>query len=125
MKRIAVIEDDRDICAEVSELLRDAGYRVAEICEGEDVIEAVKDAVPDLVLLDVMMPGMDGWEVLKRLRDMPETGSLKVIMLTAKRGEKDKMIGLDILKADGYVTKPFDSDELLDKVDSLLFRSIT
>ncbi|OJH49324.1 response regulator receiver protein [Methanohalophilus portucalensis FDF-1] len=78
----------------------------------------LESSLPDLVLLDVMMPGMDGWEVFHRIKEKYE--HLPVVLLTARNHDFDKMMGLDILKADDYITKPFDNDELVECVCSLL-----
>jgi DNA-binding response OmpR family regulator len=99
--------------------LEAAGYRVAAAASGEEALEAVAAQEPDLIVLDVMLPGIDGFEVLRRVR---ERSTCPIIMLTAKGAEDDKVLGLR-LGADDYVTKPFSAQELLARVEAVLRRA--
>jgi DNA-binding response OmpR family regulator len=115
---ILVVDDDADIRTLVSELLQRAGHGVIEAPDGESGLKLFYAQQPDLVLLDVSMPGLDGWEVLTRIRDLSD---VPVLMLTARAGELEKVRGLRG-GADDYVTKPFGRQELLARVDAALRR---
>ena len=117
--RILVVEDDDDLRALVSNRLVEAGFDVATATSGPDALEMVAEAVPDLVLLDVMLPGLDGIEVCRRLR--AEHPLLYIVMLTARAEELDRVVGLEV-GADDYVTKPFSLQELLARVRAALRR---
>jgi two-component system response regulator VicR len=92
------------------------GYEVTGATNGPAGLEAVKQVKPDLVLLDLMMPDMDGWEVFQRMRGDAETKDVPVIVVTAKAQSIDKVLGLHIAKVDDYITKPFGPSELLSSV---------
>jgi len=100
--------------------LQAKGYETLAMASGHEALEMFSQTVPDLILLDVMMPDIDGWEVLKIVRDHFEPDEVKILMLTAKNTERDKLIGKSILKADEYVTKPFDLPELFRLIEDLL-----
>lgn len=117
--RILVVDDDRDIRGLVRELLSRAGYDVAEAESGKAGLREFYASPPDLVLLDVSMPELDGWQTLERIRDLSE---VPVMMLTARAGELEKVRGLKG-GADDYMTKPFGRQELLARVEALLRRS--
>lgn len=120
--RLVVIEDDRDIAELVRSALADAGFAVETYRDGESGLAAAVDADVDLVVLDLMLPGMDGLEVCRRLRaTRPEA---RIVMLTAKTAEIDRVVGLE-LGADDYVTKPFSLRELQARVKALLRRRDT
>lgn len=120
MCKIMVVDDDPDILEVLYFNLKARGFSVTTVSSGQEALMAVPIEQPDLLLLDVIMPDLDGWEVLKIIKDHYEVSEMKVIMLTAKNTERDKLIGKSILKADGYVTKPFDIDELLDVIREIL-----
>jgi DNA-binding response OmpR family regulator len=115
---ILVIDDDADIRTLVAELLQRAGHGVIQAPDGESGLKLFYAQQPDLVLLDVSMPGLDGWEVLTRIRELSD---VPVLMLTARAGELEKVRGLRG-GADDYVTKPFGRQELLARVDAALRR---
>jgi two-component system, OmpR family, alkaline phosphatase synthesis response regulator PhoP len=115
---ILVVDDDPDIARFVEVNLRSAGYDVAVAADGEEALEKAGELRPDLVLLDVMMPRRDGYEVCQQLRGSGWT-DLKIVMLTAKGREAEVTKGL-ALGADAYVTKPFSTSELVDTVTRLL-----
>ncbi|KAF0126772.1 MAG: phoB [Elusimicrobia bacterium] len=121
-KKILIVEDERDISRMLDYNLRKDGYATAVIEDGSRAVMAAAKERPDLVLLDIMLPGLDGTEVLKRLRADQKTASIPVIMLTAKSEETDKIVGLE-LGADDYVTKPFAIKELLARIKAVLRRS--
>ena len=116
---ILVIDDDRNILAIIEMYLKKEGYNVVTCERGDTAIEAFHNAAPSLVVLDVMLPGMDGWEVLAKLR---EESSVPVIMLTAKGDTTDRVQGLD-LGADDYMSKPFEAKELIARIKAVMRRS--
>jgi DNA-binding response OmpR family regulator len=119
---VLVIDDKADLVRLLEYNFSKAGYQVLTAASGEKGLATAQKEAPDVVLLDVLMPGLDGWEVCRRLRQDLSTSSLPVIMLTAKAAEEDRVLGLE-LGADDYVTKPFGVRELLLRVKSLLGRS--
>jgi phosphate regulon transcriptional regulator PhoB len=120
--RVLIVEDEPDIRELVVHHLKREGYQVSAASSGEEALRQVQAAPPDLVLLDLMMPAMDGLEVCRRLRQDPTTASLPIVMLTAKGDEVDRVLGLEI-GADDYVVKPFSPKELLARVRAVLRRS--
>ena len=119
---ILVVDDDPDIARFVEVNLRSAGYDVAVATDGEAALDRAGAMRPDLVLLDVMMPRLDGFEVAQRLRKNPQTANTSIIMLTAKALSADKVTGLQS-GADDYIIKPFDPIELLARVKGTLRRA--
>ncbi|MFT4606002.1 MAG: DNA-binding response OmpR family regulator [Rhodothermales bacterium] len=119
MAEILLVEDDAELSQLVVRRLTDAGYKVRHVADGELALEAVEESVPDLVLLDLMLPRIDGLEVCRRLRSSHP--ALYVIMLTAKTSEIDRVVGLEV-GADDYVTKPFSLEELVARIRSALRR---
>jgi len=119
--RVLVIDDDGDVRALVAGLLNRAGYEVNEASDGRDGLRAVFSDRPDLVLLDVTMPGLDGWGTLERIRELTD---VPVLMVTALSDELEKVRGLKA-GADDYLTKPFGRQELLARVEALLRRKAT
>ncbi|MDX2227658.1 MAG: response regulator transcription factor [Verrucomicrobiae bacterium] len=119
-KHILVIEDDAHIRLGLVESLKSEGYETSEIGDGRQVLPFVKQNVPDLIILDVMLPGKSGFDLCKELR--AEKIQTPILMLTAKGQEIDKVVGLE-LGADDYMTKPFGIRELLARVQALLRRS--
>lgn len=120
--RVLIVEDEPDIRELVVHHLKREGYQASAASSGEEALRQVQDAPPDLVILDLMMPAMDGLEVCRRLRQDPATASLPIVMLTAKGDEVDRVLGLEI-GADDYVVKPFSPKELLARVRAVLRRS--
>jgi DNA-binding response OmpR family regulator len=122
MAKILVVDDDENIRRLVSFTLTDLGHEVIEAANGNEAVAAVRDHEPVLMVLDVMMPGMDGFAVLKELRRAGMKGKTRVVMLTAKTQETDFAAGYN-LGADDYLTKPFDPDELALQVTETLMLS--
>jgi DNA-binding response OmpR family regulator len=116
--RVLVVDDDADIRGLVRELLERAGYEVIESPNGREGLRTLYSTSPDLVLLDVSMPELDGWQTLERIRDVSD---VPVVMLTARAAELEKVRGLKA-GADDYVTKPFGRQELLARVEAHLRR---
>jgi DNA-binding response OmpR family regulator len=121
MSRILIVEDDKDISELIAHSLRKAGHVTDHVSSGTAALMRVKDARPELVLLDVMLPGMDGFHVCQALRSDPSTAAIPIIMLTARGEESERIAGLE-LGADDYVTKPFSPRELTARVAALLRR---
>ncbi len=117
--QVLVVDDDADIRTLLRELFQRAGYAVTEASDGRAGLRALYAAQPDIVLLDVGMPDLDGWQTLERIRDLSD---VPVVMLTARASELEKVRGLKS-GADDYVTKPFGRQELLARVQALLRRS--
>ena len=122
MSKIFVVEDDENIREIVVYALNSAGFDTYGFETGEEFLKALDTGLPSLVLLDIMLPEDDGLTILKRLRGMPKTKQLPVIMLTAKNSEYDKVKGLD-LGADDYISKPFGVMELIARVNAVLRRT--
>ena len=121
--RVLIVEDEPDIRELVVHHHKREGYQVSVAASGEEALRQVQASPPDLVLLDLMMPAMNGLEVCRRLRQDPVTASLPIVMLTAKGDEVDRVLGLE-LGADDYVVKPFSPKELLARVRAVLRRSL-
>ncbi|NJD09372.1 MAG: response regulator transcription factor [Gemmatimonadetes bacterium] len=119
--RVLVVEDERDIAALVSFHLTREGYRVRTAESGREALDALHAERPDLMLLDLMLPGFSGYEVLGEVRRRAETADLPVIVLTARRDEADRVRGLE-LGADDYITKPFSPRELVLRIAAVLRR---
>ncbi|HVE46961.1 MAG TPA: response regulator [Acidimicrobiales bacterium] len=116
---VLIVDDDPDIRAILSFTLEDAGYHVREAADGAQAVVAIQKHAPDCLVLDVMMPGVDGFGVLRSRRRLALAPKMRVLMLTAKTAEKDFARGWE-LGADEYITKPFDPEDLLDAVRALL-----
>lgn len=119
--KVLVIDDEENIIEFLRLGLRYENFQVESASDGEQGVTAAQRINPDLVILDVMMPGIDGLEVCRRLRDNPTTRDVPILMLTAKDEVKDRIIGLKT-GADDYLTKPFDFDELLERIRAILRR---
>ncbi|MBX6364204.1 MAG: response regulator transcription factor [Gemmatimonadetes bacterium] len=120
--RVLVVEDERDIAALVAYHLTKEGYRVRTAADGEEGLESVASERPDLIVLDLMLPGFSGYEILGELRRRSATADIPVVVLTARRDEADRIKGLE-LGADDYITKPFSPRELVLRVSAVLRRS--
>jgi two-component system, OmpR family, alkaline phosphatase synthesis response regulator PhoP len=120
--RILVVEDDRDIADLIAHALAKAGYETDRVASGPDALASARAAAPDAIILDLMLPGLDGFDVCRALRGHDGTASIPIIMLTARGEEADRVAGLE-LGADDYVTKPFSAKELVARVGALLRRA--
>src|SRR4030042_7054608 len=121
-RSILVIDDERDLIELVRYNLEKEGFQVKGTLDGETGLALAIQEVPDIVLVDLMLPGMDGLEVCRRIRSDHRTAGIALIMLTAKSAESDRIVGLE-LGADDYVTKPFSPRELTARVRALIRRS--
>jgi two-component system phosphate regulon response regulator PhoB len=117
--KILVIDDEKDILDLVEYNLKQNGYKVSCIATGEEALESAITMKPDLILLDLMLPGVDGFDVCKELKSQPDTKDIPVIMLTAKSEDIDVVTGLE-LGADDYITKPFSPRVLIARVRAIL-----
>ncbi len=118
-KRIVLAEDEPQIAKLVEFKLKKEGYRVTWKENGKEALKAIKEEKPDLILLDIMMPIMDGYEVLRQIKEDEKLRDIPVIMLTARAQEKDVVKGIDS-GAEDYITKPFHPAELLARVKRIL-----
>ena len=118
-KQILIVDDEPNIIVPLQFLMEKSGYQVAVAQSGEEALESVSKSPPDLVLLDIMLPGIDGYEVCEILRLKPEWMHIKIIFLTAKGRDVDIAKGM-VLGADEYITKPFSNQEIIDCVKNLL-----
>ncbi|MFA5096670.1 MAG: response regulator transcription factor [Candidatus Omnitrophota bacterium] len=118
---ILIVEDEKDIVKMLEYNLKKEGYKTMVARDGEDAIDMANTQLPDLILLDLMLPGIDGLEACKELKSERKTAPIPVIMLTAKTQESDKVLGLG-LGADDYVTKPFSPRELIARIKAVLRR---
>jgi two-component system alkaline phosphatase synthesis response regulator PhoP len=122
--QILVVEDDEDILELVSFNLKKEGYKVKGVTSGEEALHEVRRKIPSLIILDLMLPGVNGFDVCKSLKGDPKTKAVPIVMLTARSEEADIVIGLE-LGADDYLTKPFSPRELIARVRAILRRSKT
>ena len=121
-KQILVVEDEEDILELVSFNLKKQGYQVKCVTSGEEALQEARRKIPSLIILDLMLPGVDGFDVCKSLKNDPRTKAVPIVMLTARSEEADIVIGLE-LGADDYLTKPFSPRELIARVRAILRRS--
>ena len=120
--RILVAEDDPDIGSLLEHYLRKAGFVATVVTSGRDVLPEIKHEAPELVVLDLMLPGLDGLELCRAIRADVATAAIPIIMLTAKAEESDRIVGLE-LGADDYITKPFSPNEVVARIRALLRRA--
>ncbi len=121
-KRVVCIEDEPEMIDLVKLILSRKGYEVTGAMGGREGLEVIAREKPDLVLLDLMMPDMDGWEVYQKMKAGEATRGIPVIVVTAKAQSIDKVLGLHIAKVDDYITKPFGPQELLESVEKVMGR---
>jgi DNA-binding response OmpR family regulator len=118
--RVVCIEDEPEMIDLVRLILGRKGFDVIGADGGIEGLEKVKTEKPDIVLLDLMMPDMDGWEVYQQIKADPEIREIPIVVVTAKAQSIDKVLGLHIAKVDDYITKPFGPQELLESVEKIL-----
>jgi DNA-binding response OmpR family regulator len=122
-KKVVCIEDDPGIIDLVRLILVRRGYQVAGAVNGLEGLKVVEQEKPDVVLLDLMMPGIDGWEVYHQMQASETMKNIPVIIITAKAQNIDKVLALHIAKVDDYLTKPFTPQELIDSIEKVLARN--
>ena len=119
--KILYIEDEADLVELVTLLLERSGkYKVFSANKGDEGVRLAIEEKPNIILLDLMMPNIDGWEVFRQIRENDETKNIPVVIVTAKSQDIDKVLGLEVAGADGYIVKPFDPNELFALVDELI-----
>lgn len=116
-KKVLIVDDEPDTLELVKLVLESGGFKTVLASNGKEALKVLESIKPDLVLLDVMMPDMDGWEVFRKIKEKYST--LPIAILTAKAQNFDKLMGLHVLKADDYITKPFGKNELIGRVRNL------
>jgi len=116
-KRIVYIEDEQEMIDLVSLILSRKGYEIIGANGGREGLEIVKSELPDLILLDLMMPDLDGWDVYQQLKAEEDTSNIPVIVITAKAQSIDKVLGLHIAKVDDYISKPFSPQDLVKSIE--------
>jgi len=121
-KKVLCIEDEPEMISLIRLILERKGFAFVGAVGGKEGLEAVRREKPDLILLDLMMPGVDGWEVYRQIKADEEFKDIPVIVVTAKAQSIDKVLGLHIAKVDDYITKPFGPQELLDSIYRVLGR---
>jgi phosphate regulon transcriptional regulator PhoB len=120
-KKILIVEDERDVCRLLKFNLEKEGFRVVSASDGSVALAEIRREEPDLVILDLMLPGMDGLEICRQVRRHDRYARLPILMLTARSDEADRVVGLE-LGADDYVTKPFSTREVIARIRALLRR---
>src|SRR5262247_1018278 len=119
---VLVVEDEQDVAELLRYNLKKEGYDVTAAPNGADAVKLARDLVPDVILLDIMVPQLNGWEVCRRLKNDAETRGIPIIMVTGRVEEGDKVLGFE-LGADDYITKPFSPRELLARIRAVVRRS--
>jgi two-component system, OmpR family, phosphate regulon response regulator PhoB len=120
--RVLVIEDDPDVAEVIEVVLKNEGYKVSICHEGEEGLELARVEIPDVLLLDWVLPNLSGLEICRRMRRIPETQAIPIVMLTARAEEDDKIRGLDT-GADDYISKPFSNRELVARINAVMRRA--
>lgn len=118
-KRVIYFEDEQDMVELVRLILAREGYDVEGAFEGNAGLASVREKLPDIVLLDLMMPDMDGWEIFKLLKGDKLTEDIPVIVITAKTQSVDKVLGIEIAQVDDYISKPFSPSDLIERVERI------
>ncbi len=120
LKRLVYVEDEQEMIDLVRLILTRRGYEVMGANGGREGLDVIRREKPDLVLLDLMMPDMDGWDVYQQIKADENTRDIPVIVVTAKAQSIDKVLGLHIAKVNDYISKPFSPQELIDSVEKVL-----
>ena len=119
-RRVVYVEDEQEMIDLVRLILNRRGFEIIGANGGREGLETIRQSLPDLVLLDLMMPDMDGWDVYQQMKADEATQKIPVIVVTAKAQSIDKVLGLHIAKVDDYISKPFSPQELVDSVEKVL-----
>lgn len=123
IRRVVTVEDEPEMIDLIKLILTRKGFEVHGANGGAEGLKIIREIKPDLVLLDLMMPEMDGWQVYQQIKGDEETEHIPVIVVTAKAQNIDKVLGLHIAKVDDYISKPFSLQELVDRVEEVLKRN--
>lgn len=121
--RVIYFEDEQDMVELVRLVLGREGYNVEGAFEGKAGLISVKENLPDIVLLDLMMPDMDGWEIFRELKNDEATKNVPIIIITAKAQSVDKVLGVEIAQVDDYISKPFSPGELVERVEKVISKT--
>lgn len=113
MSKIMVVDDEEDVLFVVESMLREEGFEVVKCTSGESCLERIAEEQPDMVLMDIMMPGLDGWGTTERIKSDPRTKGIPVAMLTVRGAREDKIRSFQTSRCDAYIVKPIDREELL------------
>lgn len=116
-KKVLIVDDEPDTLELVKLVLESGGFETVLAASGKEALNELEASRPDLVLLDIMMPDMDGWEVFRKIKE--KNAKMPIAILTAKAQNFDRLLGLHVLKADDYITKPFGKNELISRVRKL------
>ena len=119
-KKVLIVEDDKDIAELVKLVLETENFEVEAELNPESAYEKAKSSRPDAIMLDLLMPRMDGWTIFKKLRQDHSFDDVPIAILTGKSQQVDQMVGLHIMNVDAYITKPFGKQELIDKTYELI-----
>ena len=119
-KKIVYIEDDLEMTYLIKMILERKGYEVVSTNDGMEGFELIEKESPDLVLLDLMMPNIDGWDIYHQIKSNESTNHIPVIIISAKAQPIDKVLGIEIAKVNNYIGKPFKPQELLESIESIL-----
>ena len=119
MKKILIVDDEKDLVEMLEVRIGALGYEVFKAYDGQEGLEKARETKPDLIILDIMMPKMNGYEVCRFLKFDEEFKNIPILMLTARGQDQDKKVGDDV-GADAYMTKPFDGNELVTKIKEML-----
>ncbi len=122
-RRVVYIEDEPEMIDLVRLILNRRGYEIIGANGGREGLDLVRQEIPNLVLLDLMMPDMDGWDVYQQMKADEHTQNIPVIVVTAKAQSIDKVLGLHIAKVDDYISKPFSPQELVDSVEKVMAKN--
>jgi two-component system response regulator VicR len=117
LKKVLIVDDEPDTLELVKLVLESGGFETVLAASGKEALNELEASKPDLVLLDIMMPDMDGWEVFRKIKE--KNPKMPIAILTAKAQNFDRLLGLHVLKADDYITKPFGKNELISRVRKL------
>jgi DNA-binding response OmpR family regulator len=120
LTKIVYVEDDRDMVELVTTILNKRGFKIIGVTDSTKALTVIKKEKPAMILLDLMLPVIDGWEIYQKLKKNQDTKSIPVIIITAKTETIDRILGLKIAKADGYICKPFRLQELIESIESSL-----
>lgn len=121
-KKILIVEDEPDVASLLALMLKSRGHDIIEAGDGQEALEKARSERPDLIILDIMLPRLDGYKVARMLKFDENFSHIPIIMVTAKIQEKDKKTGLE-MGADAYITKPFDTAMLLEKINEILSKN--
>ncbi|RLF27325.1 MAG: response regulator [Thermoplasmata archaeon] len=117
-KKIMIVDDEPDILTSIGQILELSGYKVIKAADGKECLDKLNKEIPDLVILDIMMPGMSGWDVAAKIKENPKWNKIPIMFLTAKGDTMS--IGMGSLASEDYVVKPFDINDLKERIEKIL-----